>query len=80
MRTEYCVRYSLFGGEIVVLKKKATFPLGFGGVQDIQYKHFTFCTGSTKPWPFNARCSHMRQYGKIEKKTLDPAITTYLWT
>ncbi len=67
-----------FLGEIVVFKKKATFPLGFGEVGDIEYQHFTFCTGSTNP--FDARYSHMRQYGKIEKKTLEPVITSYLWT
>jgi hypothetical protein len=43
-------------------------------------QHFTFCTGSTNPLPFNARHLHMRQYGEVEKKTLDPVITTYLWT
>jgi hypothetical protein len=78
MRTEYCVRYSLFWGEIVVFFFNATFPLGFGEVGDNQ--HFTFCTGSTNPLPFNARHLHMRQYGEVEKKTLDPVITTYLWT
>ncbi len=69
-----------FWGEIVVVFQTATFPLGFEEVGDIQYQHFTFCTGSTNPWPFNARHSHMRQYGKVEKETLDPVITTYLWT